>query len=393
MKLKVMAVTAAAALLLGGCAATSGGKSSDTIKIGASLPLTGSLASFGPVLQEGYQAAVDGINAKGGISIGGTKQKVELVVLDSASDATKVADQSKTLILRNNVVGLLGSVSPALAIPASNTADLQKVPFVGSLTPVESWKAGNSSGWKYSWDLFFDEKQQTSLPFQTADLTSTNKKVALFTDTEEDGIAMGKLWDAKAPALGYSIAYHASFPVGTTDFTQYVNAAKAAGADIVVTQMIPPDAFALWKQMKAAAYSPKVAFCEKCAAQGAFSKALGALAEGTSVSGLAAPTAGVLDKFSTKYGNTVDFAQFAAAYSVASVLIGAIVSAGSTDPTAINTAIGKTNLSTPVGTIKFDKTHADELPAVARQWQGTSQVQVLPKLPGVTLQAPVGGLK
>ena len=403
---KIIAVTATAAtvaLLLAGCssgAASSNATASSTpINIGASLPLTGPLSGFGPVLQAGYQAAVDQVNKAGGIAINGAKRPVKLIVLDSASNANTVTDQSKTLVLQDQAVGLLGSISPALTIPASNVAEIEKVPIVSTLTPVESWKAGNKAGWHYAWDMFFDEKVQTNNPFKTADLATTNKKVALFTDNEEDGIAMGSLWEHNAPGQGYQVVSHAKFPVGTTDFSQYINAAKAAGAQVVITQMIPPDAFALWKQMKALQFVPKVAFCEKCSSQASFQKALGPLAEGTSSdltgSNPASPETAILTKqFQPQFGKTIDLDSAMAAYSAAKVLLDGIAKAGSTDGTKINAAIAKTSGQYPIGDVKFDSSNAYAPTPVSFQWQGTSQLQVYPKGTGsVPLKTPVTGLQ
>ncbi|WP_172582520.1 amino acid ABC transporter substrate-binding protein [Subtercola boreus] len=389
-------------MCLTGCAAggsSDGSTSGDVVKLGASLPLTGSLASFGPVFQDGYQAAVDEVNKAGGVTVDGKKEQVQLVVLDSTSDANTVADQTRTLVLQDGVAGLLGSVSPALTIPASNTADLEKVPLVSTLTPVGAWKAGNANGWQYAWDLFFDEAAQIQDLFPTADLTPTNKKVALFTDTEEDGIAQGALMEKEAPAAGYDVVYRAQFPVGTTDFSEYVNAAKAAGADVVIAQMIPPDSFALWKQMKALAFAPKVAFCEKCASQAAFQKQLGPLAEGTSTSLIASDPSSpeqqaLTTRFSPKYGQTTDLNSVMAAYSAAKILLDAINTAGSTDGAKINDAISKTDSQYPIGTVKFDSTHAYAVPPATFQWQGDKQIQISPKSPtSGTLQAPVSGLQ
>ena len=74
---------------------------------------------------------------------------------------------------------------------------------------------------------------------------------------------MGALWESQAPKYGYTIAYRAEFPVGTTDFSQYIQKAKDANADVMIAQVIPPDAAALWKQMKALGYAPKTAWPEK----------------------------------------------------------------------------------------------------------------------------------
>ena len=115
----------------------------------------------------------------------------------------------------------------------------------------------------------------TKLQFDVADTVNTNKKVELFTDTEQDGQVIGALWSQNAPEMGYKDVYHATFPVGTTDFSSFINKAKASGAQIVTTQMVPPDGVALWKQMKSLGYVPKLAFCEKCGNNGGWGQSPG----------------------------------------------------------------------------------------------------------------------
>src|SRR5439155_6052616 len=80
---------------------------------------------------------------------------------------------------------------------------------------------------------------------------------------------------------GYKVVAHEKFAVGTTDFSSYIADAKKAGAQVLIAQMIPPDAIALWKQMKALHYVPRAAFCEKCASVTAFALALGKVSDGT----------------------------------------------------------------------------------------------------------------
>jgi branched-chain amino acid transport system substrate-binding protein len=208
----------------------SGATGPQTIVIGATLPLTGPLASVGVILKAGYQQAINDANAAGGLEIQGAKMQLKFVVLDNESDQNKASDQASTLYLQDNAVALLGPFTPPLTIVVSNVAERMKRPLIATTTPVEAWLGGRPSGWNYSWDVFFDENQQTQLAFQTANLTNTNKRVALFTDTEQDGITMGKLWLQKAPQSGYQIAYHATFPVGTTNFSSQIAAAQAANA-------------------------------------------------------------------------------------------------------------------------------------------------------------------
>ena len=376
--------------------ATSGG--TQTIVIGATLPMTGSLGFFGPLIQTGYMKAVNDINASGGLAVGGTKYKIQLVVLDNKSDPNTASQQVRTLFLENNAVALLGAVTPPLDIPISNIGEQLKRPVVQSLTPLQAWLSGRQGGWNYAWDMFFDENQMTQLQFQTSDLVKTNKRVALFTDTEEDGITMGKLWEQKAPQFGYQIVYHATFPVGTTNFSSQIAAAKSAHADVLIAQMIPPDAAGLWKQMKSLGYQPKTAFCEKCANSSGWEQILGPVGEGTMAADWWSPSLGLpeTNAFVTTYGKngiTTDLSIIVATNTAARVLFDAISQAQSLDPTAINTALGKTNKIYPLGHIQFEANHAVPIMALMDQWQGMNMVRVYPATQGAgTIATPVRGL-
>ncbi|MEN3283330.1 MAG: branched-chain amino acid transport system substrate-binding protein [Solirubrobacteraceae bacterium] len=393
-------------LAVAACGGGDGGSSSagsggaKTVTIGTSLPMTGPLGPFGPIIQSGYDQAVQQVNAAGGLKVGSDRVKIDLKVLDNKSDGNLAAQQARTLVLQDKSPALLGAVTPPLNIPMSNVAEQTKRPIVVTLTPVRAWLGARSSGWKYSWDAFFDEPQMTQLQFQTADEVQTNKKVALFTDTEEDGKVMGGLWEKTAPKFGYDVVYRAQFPVGTTDFGKYVAAAKSAGAEVLIAQMLPPDAFALWKQMKASGFKPKVAFCEKCANGGAWSKALGKVGDGTSVTDWWSPDNGYpmakqfLDTYGAKFKvRSSDISIVVAAYTAARVLFDAIEKAGSLDSARINAAIGQTDKTYPVGPIKFDPDHHSAVKAVMTQWRGASAVQVYPEVKGAKVAAPVVGLK
>src|SRR3979411_428587 len=55
------------------------------ILVGASLPLTGSEARTGRAFQEGYQLAVEQVNARGGLLLGGKQVPVTLHIADDQS--------------------------------------------------------------------------------------------------------------------------------------------------------------------------------------------------------------------------------------------------------------------------------------------------------------------
>ena len=76
------------------------------------------------------------------------------------------------------------------------------------------------------------------------------------------------------------------------------------------------------------------------------------------------------------------------------VLADAISRAGSTDPDAINKALGETkDLPTVLAKITIGSDHLGVIPVSALQWQGDKQVTVWPPDQATgTFQAPVPGL-
>jgi branched-chain amino acid transport system substrate-binding protein len=370
------------------------------IVVGTSLSMTGPLGGFGSLIKMGYQLAVDDVNRAGGLNVGGTRSMVALHVLDNQSDPNLASVQGRTLILRDDAVALLGAATSPLNISLSIVADQLKRPMVTSFVPVHAWLDGRPSGWHYAWQAFSEEVSQCDAQYKAANLVTTNRRVALFTDTEQDGLAFGALCAQRAPAFGYKIADHASFPDGTTDFSSQIKAAQAANAQVLIAQATPPDAITLWKQMKALGYRPSIAICEEGADTGGFRQALGQLAEGAMAGDWWSATFGYpqTQRFVARYakqlgGITPDLSIIVTAYSIARVLFDAMVAAGSTDPAAINAALARTHKTYPVGPIAFGPKHADALPQVMDQWQGTNAVQVSPAGKGAArIEAPPPGL-
>jgi branched-chain amino acid transport system substrate-binding protein len=372
------------------------GSAGKEVVIGASVPMTGQLGGIGQLVRAGYEEAVAEANAQGGIAMGDSQSKVKLVVLDNKSDPNTATQQARTLVNKNGAVALLGASTPPLNVPLSATAETLRIPIVSTTTPIRAWLAGSKSGWHYAWDLFFDEEEATKLAFKTADQTQTNKKVALFTDNEADGVVMGGLWERNAPAMGYSVVHHAKFPVGTTSYSSFINKAKAAGAEIVIAQMVPPDGVALWKQMKSLGFSPKLAFCEKCGASGGWTKALGPIADGTGVFANFTPSGPEAEKakqtLGTKITDNPDLGLAVDGMTAAQVLFDAISAAGGTEPEKVNAALAKTDKTYAAGPVKFTD-NAAGLKTNMLQWQGDNAVQVEPKTDDATLQVPVKGLR
>ena len=187
-----------------------------------------------------------------------------------------------------------------------------------------------------------------------------------------------------------------SFPVGTSDYSSFVNDAKSKGAELLAGQMIPPDGIALWKQMKSLEFAPKAAFVAKASSGQSWTKALGPIAEGTlsdafwtAGSGKANSAAVNRDLGSQFPDNLGDLNIAVLGYTVAAIVTDGIKTAGSTEAEKVNDAIGRTSVDYPLGKITFGPKHTAITPYLVTQWQGGNTVQIDP---AIKIQFPAKGL-
>jgi branched-chain amino acid transport system substrate-binding protein len=370
--------------VLTACGGSSSSSSSGPIRLGASIPLSGPLASFGAFEKWGYQHAVDQVNAAGGISIGGKKRKVQLTLLDDQTDPNRTVNNVTRLITSEKVDALLGSCTDSLVEPGALIADRQGVPMVTPCAATNTF--GATKKWTWAWDLFFNSEQLTETPFNTVDQLglATNKKVAIIhSNGKNENVMGGTEWPKWAAKHGWSVTYNAAFPPDTSQFTSALQAAKASGADMLLTVFPPPAAIALRKQMAAAAYQPKLLVIEEGGEPVQFATALGALANGVMVGGYWDPSfpfpgaQTIRQQFEAQTGQT--FSQHIAdTATAAQVLMDAIGRAGSLDKKKINSEIAKTDKTYVAGAIKFGPDHTCTLPMVEEQWQNGNSVVVAP---------------
>jgi ABC-type branched-subunit amino acid transport system substrate-binding protein len=121
----IIPVLAAAMALAGSASAQE-----KQITLGAAVQLTGRQANTGRYYGDAYQMAVDQINQKGGVTVGGTKYKLALRVLDNQSDVNLGVRQYVQLLTQDKVNFLLGPFSSNDALDDSSVAEKYQVPMV-----------------------------------------------------------------------------------------------------------------------------------------------------------------------------------------------------------------------------------------------------------------------
>ena len=359
----------------------------DTIKIGAVIPLTGRYAAGGGQIKNGYELAVNDINAAGGVDINGTKVPLELVVLDDESDATKTVQHLETLYSQD-VVAYLGGFGSDLHAAAAGIAEKNKVPYIGVAFALYSI---HQQGFKY---LFSPFPKSPALATTTFDMLDSLKNpqtpdsplptnIAIFAETTDWGKELGSLWTEEANKRGgYTIKTYEYAP-GTTDFSSIILPAKDSGAGVLLALPNPPDGLALAKQLKELDWNPFLSMFVRAADPPTFGENLGVDSDGFMLMpgwnrGVNFPgVAEMSERHLAAYG-TPALAVTGPAYAAVQILADAITRAGSLDRDAIRDAIAATDMDTMVGPVTFNEDGTGNVLTVINQWQAGKQVLIWP---------------
>ena len=371
-----------------------------TVVIGSTMSLTGSFNVLASAAEAGYKQEVADVNAAGGVTVGGKKEQLKLVVLNNASNPTTADEQASELVKKDHAVALLGATAAPIVTLTALEAEQLHVPFVTSLAPVEGFTNGDKEGWQYSWDFFFNENQQATTAAKALAAATSNKKVVLFTDSEPDGIVERPLYTAAFAAAGLDVVGNYTFPAGTTDYSSYIADAKAKGAQLLAGQLTTADGVALWKQLKSSGFHPRAAYLADAADTNSWWQELGSTAQDTLSEGFWSPSqatpaqlAKITPTLGKQYAGSPGYAAAAVAYATAEIVTDAISRVGSTKPGTLNMAIGQTHVQTTAGLISFNPaTHTAVTPYYVTQWRSDHVVQVQPAVSASTYQQPTAGL-
>lgn len=351
-----------------------------TIKVGAVIPITGRYAGGGGQVKNGYELAVEDINAAGGVDIGGTKVPLELIELDDESDPTKTVQHLETLYSSNDVVAYLGGFGSDLHAAAAAIAEKNKVPYLGVAFALYSV---HQQGFKYLFSPFPKSPALAVATFDMLDsLSPKPTNVAIFAEKTDWGAELSGLWTEQANKRGYTVTTYEYAP-GTTDFSSIILPAKDSGADVVLALPNPPDGLALAKQIKELDFNANVYVFVRAADPPTFGENLGADSNGFMLMpgwnrGLKFDgVAEMAERYQAKF-DAPAAATTGSAYAAVQILADAIQRAGSLDRDAIRDAIAATDMDTVAGHVTFNEDGTGNVITIINQWQDGKQVLVWP---------------
>jgi branched-chain amino acid transport system substrate-binding protein len=232
----------------------------DYILIGATADLTGPNAFVERVMLYAWKWAVEKVNEHGGVYVKEYDKKIplKLIYYDDASDQSKVVSNMETLVLKDNVLCLLGKTGPLAAAATVPIAEKYHIPTFGlAYYPDETVMKS-----KYYWSQPFESYEQHSSVLFSAinDLgLITNRKVAVLIMEDPLTTKFFDYYKKAAEKYGFDISFIEPFTILTSDYTVMITRMKECGADILIFLGIGSDATTFWRQCKLLNYRPKIA--------------------------------------------------------------------------------------------------------------------------------------
>ena len=231
-------------------------KAENVIRFGASLSLTGSRATEGRLVKDGYDFYVKHINALGGIPINGKNYKVEIVYYDDESDPKTAVRLVEKLIVEDNIKFLLGPYSSTVTLPASSVAEKYKIPMVeahGASNPIFE------RGYKYIFaTLNTIEQYFGSILKMAADLNPRPQTIALINENTLAPQVANDAAEKEAKRLGLKVVYKEKYPSGTKDLSSMLAVVREKKPDILLGAGYTADMILLVKQAKEMGLKPKM---------------------------------------------------------------------------------------------------------------------------------------
>ena len=359
-----------------------------TIKLGAVIALTGAMASGGKDVRAGYEIAIKHINDAGGVFVKEYNKKLplELIILDDESDAVKTTTRLDKLSSVDNVVAYLGGFSSDLNVVGMSTAEKNKVPWIGVTVAAE---APFRKGFKYIFVPFSLAGDQVTTFFDLLDSIPKEQRPVKLGHMElqvDWGKECGEYIRDMAKKRGYTVIAEQKYAPPTKDFSSLIMDLKSAGADVIFSVPTPPQSIMIVKQMKELNYAPKVTLFIRGPDLSTYWDAMGkdanyVVSDGNWDETMKYPgNERVVRDYRAKYPQVASIGiPVGCAYGALQILAKAIETAGTLDREKLRSTIGKVEIMTVRGPIKFRENGSAIIKYGFRQWYNAKNVQIWPK--------------
>jgi len=195
----------------------------DTIKVGAYLPMTGAVAAYGEMENNGIAIAKEMEPEVLG-------KKIEVVLVDTKSDKIEAANAVTLLVEKEKVVGILGEAISGNTMAGNPISEAAKVP---SVSPTATNPLVNQ-GKNYAFRACFIDPFQGEVAARFALNDLKAKTAAVIIDIAQDYcVGLGNFFVKEFVKGGGKILSTTYIQTGDQDFSAQLSSVQATQPDII----------------------------------------------------------------------------------------------------------------------------------------------------------------
>jgi branched-chain amino acid transport system substrate-binding protein len=221
----------------------------DTVKIGANLEMTGSVAAYGQMINEGVELIMDIV----GTEVLG--KQVEYVLVDNKSDKVEAANAATRLIDKEKVVAIIGPAISGSMLSAGPICEEKMVPQISatSTNPLVTQDK------KYSFRATFIDSYQGVAAAQYAYEDLDAKSVAILSDIAQDYcVALGNFFKEGYEKLGGEVLTVQHCKTGDQDFSAQLTTIMNLNPDVIYLPNYYTEIALICRQARDLGYEGKI---------------------------------------------------------------------------------------------------------------------------------------
>jgi len=221
----------------------------DTVKIGANLEMTGSVAAYGQMINEGVELIMDIV----GTEVLG--KQIEYVLVDNKSDKVEAANAATRLIDKEKVVAIIGPAISGSMLSAGPICEEKKVPQISatSTNPLVTQDK------KYSFRATFIDSYQGLAAAQYAYEDLSAKSVAILSDIAQDYcVALGNFFKEAYEKLGGEVLTVQHCKTGDQDFSAQLTTIMNLNPDVIYLPNYYTEIALICRQARDLGYEGKI---------------------------------------------------------------------------------------------------------------------------------------
>jgi branched-chain amino acid transport system substrate-binding protein len=223
----------------------------DKVKIGASLPLSGTLASMGKSIVEGLEVYLSMVNEQGGIN----GRKIEATMYDDEYKPDKSVANSKLLVERDKIFAVVAAMGTGTSLAAYEYLAPKKIPMVGTLSISDKV---TDPPREYLFALPAPQSAEAPAYVDYAVKKLGAKKFAILYQNDAWGTPAKEFTEKQLATHGLKLQEIQTFERLTTDMTSQVYKLKAAEPDVVILYALGQQAAIFFKTAQKLGWKPIV---------------------------------------------------------------------------------------------------------------------------------------